>query len=1000
MAAKISNNPENQSSPRPQFNVGGQVSVLRNSHPRISSPSNSELTQCFSWATTGISPESDSQFHSEINNRQHLDKSSSIQSHPEMSHSRSLNPELLMREFMHDEEQSDIDSPTAGFKSSFAREVMQNVRKNERQQAPARRYLAINTQDQIEENYNSVRNASFYNSGKEKVSAMKGGRLSMPALGTSRRPQNFSSNKFRSQFAVRSHLLLDEDSDEREDHSGPRDDQWMSSTQFKAMLDNQEELDDDPLDNESDLLDNENNSGCSYLDQEAKIPFRKLKQTCDDLGFTFSEQEWSELRRLLFIDPNQRSGDDLMVRNGDFFAAVHLIMSNKHSRLRRDETLKYSMKSDSGGEMESCRSSDSELERELHEKEREIQQLQRELSSSYRSLAERDTELFRVRLECQRLTEDNRSLREQTSRFKLYGPQTKRQLEMEQEIDQLRWKLVAMEDSRRTYESATERLVMFLEQVTTMLQATSPSQRKFLESTRAEVSKIAKRTRMQNHKRFSLDSSSIFRAESMPGLNSSVTSSSGVGMSTGNFHGSLLSLSTTMSGGDAATTSSSVSSNSHRSTSAIPRRTLSSTSSSAIVQRSQSTQSKRSGSNLPSVRERQEKSESIYVNSDIIREFIAEEAQDEPAELLPRPQSAAAILHGKRHVCEIKIGGNNSEEIQVKEKKRGSLSVSPAKRSNSVLSSGSSANSRIQVPNQKASKILGLDPQQQLVIQNFSADSGRFSISSRTSSASAHSSPVLPPKKMLDKRSTAKEIEDEIQVAEEHFLKPRNIEKDNSASELLTKNRTVEMIPIPEPQAVEQKLFEPKIVERKIVEQTRVESVIVEKPHKKLFDSKVNEKLRSKSVDKMFSEKSVDQIDKNKKEVQLLVSKESRSASNPPPKESRLREEDRAKFKSLGDLHIEKGLPSVPPPIDGDVDEDKKQLVIKAAHTLMKGVRSMMSRDKTLTITPKKASSKSLSSVSLTRGQKPTLQLLSHSSFPGLPTYPVLAASHSSPWNC
>ena len=30
------------------------------------------------------------------------------------------------------------------------------------------------------------------------------------------------------------------------------------------------------------------------------------------------------------------------------------------------------MKSDSGGEMESCRSSDSELERELHEKEREV----------------------------------------------------------------------------------------------------------------------------------------------------------------------------------------------------------------------------------------------------------------------------------------------------------------------------------------------------------------------------------------------------------------------------------------------------------------------------------------------------------------------------------------------------------------------------------------------------------------------------------------------------
>jgi hypothetical protein len=36
----------------------------------------------------------------------------------------------------------------------------------------------------------------------------------------------------------------------------------------------------------------------------------------------------------------KRSGDDFVVRNGDFFSALHLIMSNKHSRLRRDETLK------------------------------------------------------------------------------------------------------------------------------------------------------------------------------------------------------------------------------------------------------------------------------------------------------------------------------------------------------------------------------------------------------------------------------------------------------------------------------------------------------------------------------------------------------------------------------------------------------------------------------------------------------------------------------------
>ncbi len=106
-----------------------------------------------------------------------------------------------------------------------------------------------------------------------------------------------------------------------------------------------------------------------------------------------------------------------------------------------------------------------------------------------------------------------------------------------------------------------------------------------------------------------------------------------------------------------------------------------------MVQRSQSTHSKRSNaSTLPSVRERRENAESIYVNSDIIREFIAEETtQGTPileignclliTSLLTlveessdhyRPQSAAAVLHGKRHVCEIKIGGGTAkEEVKV-----------------------------------------------------------------------------------------------------------------------------------------------------------------------------------------------------------------------------------------------------------------------------------------------------------------------------------------------
>ena len=61
----------------------------------------------------------------------------------------------------------------------------------------------------------------------------------------------------------------------------------------------------------------------------------------------------------------------------------------------------------------------SELGRELHEKEREIQR-DRELTDCYRTIAERDTELIKVRLECQRLLEDNRNLRDQLNDLKAY----------------------------------------------------------------------------------------------------------------------------------------------------------------------------------------------------------------------------------------------------------------------------------------------------------------------------------------------------------------------------------------------------------------------------------------------------------------------------------------------------------------------------------------------------------------------------------------------------
>ena len=93
----------------------------------------------------------------------------------------------------------------------FIELVPQNVRKSvPNPTLPARRYVAINQQDNNNESYSSStpRNRSFYSNEKETVPQAKGGRLSMPAMNTSRRAPNFTSNnKYRSQFAARNLLV-------------------------------------------------------------------------------------------------------------------------------------------------------------------------------------------------------------------------------------------------------------------------------------------------------------------------------------------------------------------------------------------------------------------------------------------------------------------------------------------------------------------------------------------------------------------------------------------------------------------------------------------------------------------------------------------------------------------------------------------------------------------------------------------------------------------------
>ena len=55
-----------------------------------------------------------------------------------------------------------------------------------------------------------------------------------------------------------------------------------------------------------------------------------LFQTCDDLGFSYNDKEWVQIRKML--QQKEELGNGAMVKTEDFFSAIHTIMSNKQNR--------------------------------------------------------------------------------------------------------------------------------------------------------------------------------------------------------------------------------------------------------------------------------------------------------------------------------------------------------------------------------------------------------------------------------------------------------------------------------------------------------------------------------------------------------------------------------------------------------------------------------------------------------------------------------------------
>jgi hypothetical protein len=183
MAAKFDFSPTASASVRPQFSLGGQVSRY-SSNPQIHE--NSENSNYIENNNSGKNDEIMSS------------QQTTPLKYPSKTH-KSLNPELLMREFTQDdqgrlESLGETDSPSACFQSKFARDVVQNTRKN----SSAFNETGSSNQPSLEKisiNSNSNNNRSV-------AAASNNGPPS-----SSRRSSYLTNPKYRSQFATRHHLV-------------------------------------------------------------------------------------------------------------------------------------------------------------------------------------------------------------------------------------------------------------------------------------------------------------------------------------------------------------------------------------------------------------------------------------------------------------------------------------------------------------------------------------------------------------------------------------------------------------------------------------------------------------------------------------------------------------------------------------------------------------------------------------------------------------------------
>lgn len=198
------------------------------------------------------------------------------------------------------------------------------------------------------------------------------------------------------------------------------------------------------------------------LDEEVFVPFEQLHRLCEEQGGSFSLKDWHKLGSIITSDGRK------LVKLSD----VKLLKSDEPNKTPNGHRLLVN-----GSEKETQQVESLLVERgQLGDR---VDQLCRALGDRDDTIQRLEEDLLRIRMECQRLLVDNRSLKSRLGHQGASQPQSpvtdnsSQVSQLQQQVQLITAQLNKAEQSRHTYEAATRQLVDFLHTVNTTLNSAS-----------------------------------------------------------------------------------------------------------------------------------------------------------------------------------------------------------------------------------------------------------------------------------------------------------------------------------------------------------------------------------------------------------------------------------------------------------------------------------------------------------------------------------------------